>query len=101
MHGDAGCQITIGYSDGIEGKFGSGRRDIRIRSLTSDDFGRLTSTGNGLFAPLSRDFEKSCGQIVSIRVKTLSHTNLEASRHIKREKPSLPVGIRRPKTLLL
>ena len=31
-------------------------------------------------------FEKIFGQIVSIRVQTLSHTNLVASRRIKREK---------------
>ena len=40
-------------------------------------------------------------QIVSIRVKKLSNTNLVASRHIKREKGSLPVDVRRSKTLLL
>ena len=50
------------------------------------------------FAPLSRDFEQIFGQIVSIRVKTLSNTNLMASRHIKREKRSLPVDVRRSKT---
>ena len=40
----------------------------------------------GLFADLSCDFEQNFGQIVSIRVKTLSNTNLVASTHIKREK---------------
>ena len=50
------------------------------------------------FALLSRDFEQIFGQIVSIRVKTLSNTNLVASRHIKREKRSLPVDFRRSKT---
>ena len=40
-------------------------------------------------------------QIVSIRVKTLSHTNLVALKHIKREKGSLPVDVRRSKTELL
>ena len=47
---------------------------------------------------LSRDFEQIFGQIVSIRVKTLSSTNLVTSRHIKREKRSLPVHMRRSKT---
>ena len=41
------------------------------------------------------------GQIVSIRVKTLSNTNLAASSHIIKEKASLPVDVRRSKTLLL
>ena len=50
------------------------------------------------FALLSRDFEQILGQIVSLRVKTLSSTNLLAPRHIKREKGSLPVDVRRSKT---
>ena len=41
------------------------------------------------------------GQIVSLRVRTLSNTNLVASRHIKREKAPLPVDVRRSKTSLL
>ena len=36
-----------------------------------------------LFALLSRDFEQMFGQIVSIRMKTLSNTNMAASRLIK------------------
>ena len=55
-------------------------------------FERRTSTfGNGLFALLSGDFKQIFEQFVSISVKTLSNTNLEASRHIKRHKDSLPV----------
>ena len=46
---------------------------------------RLLSSGSGLFALLSDDFEQIFGQIVSTTEKTLSNTNLEASRHIKRE----------------
>ena len=38
------------------------------------------------------------GQIVSIRVKTLGNTTLEASRQFKIEKGSLPVDVRRSKT---
>ena len=34
------------------------------------------------FSLLGRDFEQILGQIVSIRVKTLSNTNLVASKHI-------------------
>ena len=59
------------------------------------------STGNGLFALLSRDFEQIFGQIVSVRIKTLGNTNMVASRLIKREKGSLPVDVRRSKTSLL
>ena len=40
-------------------------------------------------------------QIISIRVKTPSNTNLVAPRHIKREKGSLLVDLRRSKTALL
>ena len=54
-----------------------------------------------LFALLGSVFEQILGQIFSLRVKTLSNTNLVASRHIKGEKSSLPVDMHRPKTLLL
>ena len=50
---------------------------------------------------LSLDFEQTFGQIVSLRVKTISHTNMVASRYIKKGKSSLPVDVRRSKTLLL
>ena len=72
-----------------------------LGSLSSDGVERRTSTGSELFALLSRDFEQMFGQIVSIRIQTRSHTNLVASRRIKREKNSLPVEERRSKTLLL
>ena len=35
-----------------------------------------------------------------MRVKTLGKTNLAASRHIKMEKGTIPVDVRRPKTSL-
>ena len=54
-----------------------------------------------LFVPFDRDMEQILGQIVSIRVKTLSNTNLVASWHIKREKCSIPVDVRRSKASLL
>ena len=44
---------------------------------------------------------KMFGQIVPIRVKTLSNKNLVASRKFKIEKGSLPVDLRRLKTSLL
>ena len=69
--------------------------------LSSDASERRTSTGNGLFALLDHDFEQMFGQIVSVRVKTLSDTDLVASRHLKREKGLLPVDVRGSKTLLL
>ena len=59
------------------------------------------STGNGLFALFGSDFEQILEQIDSLRVKTLSNTNLVASRHIKGEKGSLPFDVRCLKTLLL
>ena len=72
-----------------------------IGSLSSDVFKRPTSTGNGRFALLSRDFEQIFGQIVSVRIKTLGNINTVASRLIKRGKGSLPVDVRRSKTSLL
>ena len=62
---------------------------------------RRMLSGSGLFALLSRGFEQIFGQIASIRMKTLSNTNMVASRLIKREKGSLPVDVRRSKTALL
>ena len=70
-------------------------------SLSSDVFERRTSTGNGRFALLSRDFEQVFWQIVSIRIKPLGNTNTVASRLTKRENGSLPVDVRRSKTSLL
>ena len=57
-----------------------------IFTWNNDAFERRTSTGSGLFALLSRDFEQIWGQIVSLRVKTLSNTNLVVPRHIKKKK---------------
>ena len=61
---------------------------------------RRTSTGSRLFALLSRNFDQIFGQIVSIRIKTLSNTKTVAPRLIKREKGLLPVDVRRSKTSL-
>ena len=41
------------------------------------------------------------GQIDSVRERILRNTNLLASRHIKKEKDSLPVDVCLPKTSLL
>ena len=62
---------------------------------------RRTSTGSGPFSSLDDGFAQIFNQIVSIRVKKLSNTNFISSRHIKREKSSLPVDVRRSKTSLL
>ena len=61
------------------------------------------STGIELFAHLSFDFQKTYGQIVSLILKTrsLSYTNLVASRHIKREESSRPIDVRHSKMWLL
>ena len=72
-----------------------------VGSLSSDVFERRTSTGNGNFALLSRDFEQLFGQIVSLRIKTLGNINTVASRLINRGKGSLPLDVRRSKTSLL
>ena len=54
-----------------------------VGSLSSDVLERRMLNGSRLFALLSRDFEQMFGQIVSIRMKTLSNTNMAASRLIK------------------
>ena len=57
--------------------------------------------GSGLFASLGSGLVQTLGQIVFIREKKLSNTNLLESRHIKEKKASLPVDVRRSKTSLL
>ena len=65
-----------------------------LRSFSSDVFEGRTSTGSGLF-------EQVLGQIISVKVKVPNNTNLVASRHMKREKGSLPVDVRQSKASLL
>ena len=72
-----------------------------IGSLSNDVFERRTSTGSCPFSFLGDGFAQIFSQIVSIRVKKLSNTNYIASRHITREKSSLPVNVRCSKTSLL
>ena len=57
-----------------------------ISTWNNDVFERRTSTGSGLFALLSRDFEQIWEQIVSLRTKTLNNTNLVVPRYIKKKK---------------
>ena len=59
------------------------------------------STGSGFFTLLSGGFAQIFSQIVSIRANKLSNTNFVSSRHVTREKASLPVDVRRSKTSLL
>ena len=67
-----------------------------LGSLSNSVFERRTSTGSGFFASLDSDWFKLTG-----KQKKLSNTNLLASRHVKREKSSLPVDVRRSKTSTL
>ena len=71
-----------------------------LGSRGKDVFKRRTSTGSGLLAFLGSGFAKIFGQIVSVRVKTLSNKNVVESRHIKREKAPLLVNVRCSKTSL-
>ena len=74
---------------------------LSLESLSNSVFERRTSTGSGLFASLGSGLVQTLGQIVFIREKKLSNTNLLESRHIKEKKASLPVDVRRSKTSLL
>ena len=56
----------------------------RPRGLSN--IGSLCSTRQPEVNFSSLDFEQTFGQIVSLRVKTLSHTNMVASRYIKKGK---------------
>ena len=60
-----------------------------------------TTAGSGLFALFSLEFKQTFGKIDSRRVKKLSNTNLVVSKHVKGEKGSLQVDVRRSKTSLL
>ena len=60
------------------------------------------STESGRFALLSSDFGLFCFcQFDSVKVKTFSNTNLQASRNILREKGSLSSHFHRSKKSLL
>ena len=72
-----------------------------VGSKSNDVFERRASTRSSLFEFYGRDFEQILGQIVSVRVKTLSNTDLVAKRHINSEKGLLPIDVGRSKTSLL
>ena len=75
--------------------------------ISNHVFERRRSTRNEPFAILRRDLDQIFRQIVYKRVKTLSSTNLVASRNINIEKDplpvddSLPVDVRRSEKSLL
>ena len=48
---------------------------------------------------MSGGFAQIFSQIVSVRVKKKMGTNFISPRHVKREKASLPVDVRRSRTL--
>ena len=74
---------------------------LTLGSLSSNVFERRTSTGSGLFSFFDGGFAQIFSQIASITVKKLRNTNFMSSRHVKRENTSLPVDVRRSKSLLL
>ena len=53
------------------------------------------------FCIILRWFCPNFAQVASFRVKKVSNTHLLASRHVKREKTSLPIDMRHSKTPLL
>ena len=71
------------------------------KCLSNSVFEPWTSIGSGLFASLGSGLVETLGLIVFMREKKLSNTNLLASRHIKREKGSLPVDLHPSKTSFL
>ena len=50
---------------------------------------------------LGRDVDQIFGQIISMREKTLTNTNLVALRHFERKNATLPVDVRLSNTSLL
>ena len=72
-----------------------------IGSLSSGVFERCKSTGSGLLAFLVNAFVQIFWHTLATRVKALKKTKLVASRHIEREKASLPVDVRCSETPLL
>ena len=74
------------------------REPASLGSLSNNVLERRTSTGSGLFASLGSGLVETLRSIVFIRETKFSNTNLFASRHIKRDKASLPVDVRCSKT---
>ena len=72
-----------------------------LGSLNGGFFERRTPTGSGHFALFGSSCVEMFGQIVTIWVKTLININLVPSRHIEKEKGSLPIDVLCSKTLSL
>ena len=78
------------------------RNERTLERLSKDVFTPRTSSWRGCFAFLGDELAHIFVQMVCMRVKTLSKTNLVASyRHIKMKKGALLVGVHRPKISLL
>ena len=78
-----------------------GLSEFRIKNkkgASNSVFEGRTSTGSGLFASLISGLVETLRQIVFIREKKDSNTNLLASRHIRSKKASFPVYVCRTKT---
>ena len=71
-----------------------------LESLSKAVFERRSSAVSGRFAFLGSDLARIFGQIVSIRVKKLSKTDLVATRHIKMKKGTLRVEVASSKNVL-
>ena len=69
------------------------RWELIIGSLSKQVFDRHPSTGSVFFSLLGSCYAQISRQIVSARVKRLSNTHMVVSRHIYREKVSLPVNV--------
>ena len=70
-------------------------------SLSKGNFKGRRSAGSRLLVFLGTSFVQILRQIVKIREKIISNTNLLASRHIQRENASLLADVRRSKAPLL
>ena len=70
-------------------------------SLSKDVLEGRKLRGSAVFSFLGNDFAQIFGQIVLMRLKALSNPNLKALWQIKRERDSLPLDVRRSKTLYL
>ena len=74
---------------------------LALKIVNLRRFGATHVNRKCFFFFLDSGFAHFLGQLVSIIVKTLRNTNLGASRCFKMKKTSLPVDVRRSKTLLL
>ena len=70
-------------------------------SLSKHGFEQHISTGSVFFSFLGSCYVQMSGQIVSARVKRLSNTYMVVSRHIYKEKVSLPLNVHPLKKSLL